>query len=77
MGFDLITPMHLLFLAIAGLLLFGPKRLPDIGRSLGTGIREFKSSVTGLGGIAGSITGADEPVPAPATLPVAPPDHES
>ena len=64
MGFDLITPMHLLFLAIAGLLLLGPKRLPDMGRSLGTGIREFKSSVTGTGGIAASLTSADEPAPA-------------
>ena len=74
MGFDLITPMHLLFLAIAGLLLFGPKRLPDMGRSLGTGIREFKSSVTGLGGIAGSVTGTEEPVPVP--LPVAPAEDD-
>ena len=29
------------------LLIFGPKRLPDLGRSLGSGMREFKDSVTG------------------------------
>ena len=29
------------------LVVFGPKRLPDLGRSLGTGIREFKDSITG------------------------------
>lgn len=29
------------------LLIFGPKRLPDLGRSLGRGMREFKDSVTG------------------------------
>ena len=29
------------------LVIFGPKRLPDLGRSLGTGMREFKDSVTG------------------------------
>ena len=31
------------------LLIFGPKRLPDLGRSLGGGMREFKDSVTGKG----------------------------
>ena len=50
MGPELLTPMHLLFLAILGLLLFGPKRLPEIGRSLGSGLREFKSSMNGIVG---------------------------
>jgi sec-independent protein translocase protein TatA len=45
--------MHLIFLAVLGLLLFGAKRLPEVGRSLGTGMREFKSSVTGLEAPAG------------------------
>ena len=36
----------LLVLALA-LLIFGPKRLPEMGRSLGRGLREFKDSVTG------------------------------
>jgi sec-independent protein translocase protein TatA len=49
MGIELFTPMHLLFLGILALLLFGPKRLPEIGRSLGNGIREFKSNVDDLG----------------------------
>ena len=49
MGIELFTPMHLLFLGILALLLFGPKRLPEIGRSLGNGIREFKGTVDGLG----------------------------
>ena len=53
MGFDLLTPTHILFLAVLGLLLFGPKRLPEMGRSLGIGIREFKSTITGEGGVAG------------------------
>jgi sec-independent protein translocase protein TatA len=34
-------------LLIVGLLIFGPKRLPEIGRSLGRGMREFRDSVTG------------------------------
>jgi sec-independent protein translocase protein TatA len=39
-------PEILIVLAIA-LIVFGPKRLPEMGRSLGKGIREFKDSVTG------------------------------
>ena len=37
----------LIVLLIVALLVFGPKRLPEIGRSLGRGMREFKDSVTG------------------------------
>jgi sec-independent protein translocase protein TatA len=40
------APEIIILLAIA-LLLFGAKRLPEIGRSLGSGMREFKDSVTG------------------------------
>jgi len=47
MGSGLVTPVHLIFLLLLALLLFGAKRLPEIGRSLGTGMREFKDSVTG------------------------------
>jgi sec-independent protein translocase protein TatA len=46
MGSTLLTPTHLIFLLLIALLLFGAKRLPEIGRSLGTGMREFKDSVT-------------------------------
>lgn len=38
---------ELLLLGVVALLLFGPKRLPEMGRGLGKGLREFKSSVTG------------------------------
>ncbi|HEX9697343.1 MAG TPA: twin-arginine translocase TatA/TatE family subunit [Actinomycetota bacterium] len=41
-------PEILIILAVA-LFLFGAKRLPDIGKSLGKGIREFKTGVKGLG----------------------------
>jgi sec-independent protein translocase protein TatA len=42
-----IGPMEIVGLLILALLLFGAKRLPEIGRSLGTGMREFKDSVSG------------------------------
>jgi sec-independent protein translocase protein TatA len=37
----------LIVILIVALLIFGPKRLPEIGRSLGKGMREFKDSITG------------------------------
>jgi len=37
----------LVVILVVALLIFGPKRLPEIGRSLGKGMREFKDSVTG------------------------------
>jgi len=39
---------EIVLLLLLALLLFGAKRLPEIGRSLGTGMREFKDSVTGV-----------------------------
>jgi sec-independent protein translocase protein TatA len=44
-----IGPMELIVVLVIALLVFGPKRLPDLGRSLGGGMREFKNSVTGAG----------------------------
>jgi sec-independent protein translocase protein TatA len=45
MGLD--NPTHILFLFVLVLLVFGARRLPEIGRSLGTGLREFKQSISG------------------------------
>jgi len=42
----LTSPTHLALLLLIALCLFGAKRLPEIGRSLGSGMREFKDSVT-------------------------------
>jgi len=41
------NPLHILFLLVIVLLLFGAKRLPEMGRSLGAGLRGFKESVRG------------------------------
>jgi sec-independent protein translocase protein TatA len=45
MGLD--NPLHIAFLVVILLLVFGAKRLPEIGRSLGGGMREFKDSISG------------------------------
>jgi sec-independent protein translocase protein TatA len=45
MGLD--NPLHIAFLLVILLLVFGAKRLPELGRSLGTGMRGFKESISG------------------------------
>lgn len=45
----IFMPSHLLILGLVALLVFGPKRLPEMGRALGSGLREFKESVAGHG----------------------------
>jgi sec-independent protein translocase protein TatA len=55
---------ELLILLVVVLLVFGPKRLPEMGRSLGKGMREFKDSITGN-------DTPEQTTPAPAQLPPA------
>ena len=43
-----VSPWELLILLAFVLLLFGPKRLPEMGRSLGKGMREFKDSISNV-----------------------------
>lgn len=45
MGLD--NPLHLAFIVVLLLLVFGAKRLPEMGRSLGAGMRGFKESISG------------------------------
>ncbi|MBA3746302.1 MAG: twin-arginine translocase TatA/TatE family subunit [Solirubrobacterales bacterium] len=42
-----IGPLELVIVLVIVLVIFGPKKLPGLGRSLGTGMREFKDSITG------------------------------
>ncbi len=66
MGLD--NPIHIAFLLILLLLVFGAKRLPEMGRSLGSGMRGFKDA------LGGEQTHASlSPVAAPAVTPVAAP----
>ena len=68
MGFGSIGAGELLILLLVVLLVFGPKRLPEMGRSLGRGMREFKNSVTKDDHQPAEVTTAaaiEEPVRAP------------
>jgi len=68
MGSGVISPWHIAIFALVVLLVFGPKRLPEMGRSLGKGFRELKDGIT-------QHTHIDdaEAAPAPRALPPASP----
>ena len=68
MGID--NPVHLIFIAAVALIVLGPKRLPDLARSLGHGMREFRESMSEAVKDDGSVTGTL--VPDQAQLVVAP-----
>jgi sec-independent protein translocase protein TatA len=69
---SVLQPTHLMILLVVALLVLGPKKLPEAGRSLGQGIKEFKHSISGLhddgeptqsadtGGAVGALTTAIE-----------------
>jgi sec-independent protein translocase protein TatA len=43
------NPVHLLFIAVVALVVLGPKRLPELARALGKGMREFRQAMSGEG----------------------------
>jgi sec-independent protein translocase protein TatA len=57
---DILQPTHLLFVLVIALLVLGPKRLPEVGRSLGKGLRDFRNAMNG------EERESVEPAPAPA-----------
>ncbi len=46
---DLFQPMHLLVILAVAILFFGPKKLPELGKSVAEGIRNFKQGIKGEG----------------------------
>jgi TatA/E family protein of Tat protein translocase len=70
---DILQPTHLIFILVVALLVLGPKRLPEVGRSLGKGIRDFRGALSGLDehtSMTPTETQVDEPVtPATTSLP--------
>ncbi|HEX7610412.1 MAG TPA: twin-arginine translocase TatA/TatE family subunit [Solirubrobacteraceae bacterium] len=72
MGLD--NPLHIAFLVVILLLVFGARRLPEMGRSLGSGMREFKDSISGDSKQSTLTPGPQqtaEPVAQPVAQPVA------
>ena len=67
MGLD--NPIHIAFLLVLLLLVFGAKRLPEMGHSLGSGLRGFRDALSGDGRTAA----VSAPVPAPVAAPDSPP----
>jgi sec-independent protein translocase protein TatA len=63
MGLD--NPIHLAFLLVILLMVFGAKRLPEMGRSLGSGLRGFKESVTGSEPVSEISATPEHTTPAP------------
>lgn len=65
-----IGPMEILVVLIIALVVFGPKRLPELGKSLGKGISEFKGSIGGEHGEAEKPAALEQPPVAVAHGPV-------
>jgi sec-independent protein translocase protein TatA len=63
MGLD--NPLHIAFLLIVLLLVFGAKRLPEMGKSLGSGMRGFKDAINPDAELHATLTAAPQPDPVP------------
>lgn len=68
MGLGLENPLHLLIILVVVLMLFGAKRLPEMGKSLGEGMRGFKDAVKGENKSEAEITPAAGEQPTPPTV---------
>jgi sec-independent protein translocase protein TatA len=73
-----VGPMEVIVVLVVALLIIGPKKLPDMGRSVGRGMREFKHAVTGaedhhpaLDAVTHPAAAAPEPAPAERPTPAA------
>jgi sec-independent protein translocase protein TatA len=69
---DLFAPTHLILIAVIALLVFGPRKLPEIGSGLGKAIREFKGSLAGITGVPEEIRASVRAVGQPAVPDAAP-----
>jgi sec-independent protein translocase protein TatA len=79
------NPVHLLFIAVVALVVLGPKRLPEVAKTLGSGLREFRETLSGMSpselmappmeapAASPEAPAASGPVPSPSTPPPPPP----
>ncbi len=73
------NPVHLIFIAAVALIVLGPKRLPELARSLGNGMREFRDSMSDAASDGDPVSGSLVPeqaqlVAAPESVSAAPAD---
>jgi sec-independent protein translocase protein TatA len=62
---DILQPTHLLFVLVVALLVLGPKRLPEAGRALGKGIRDFRTAISGEDDRSDALPTQAAPAPPP------------
>jgi len=55
-----VGPLELLLLGLLAVIIFGPAKLPEIGRSIGKGMREFKDSVSGMTDVKDALDGVND-----------------
>jgi sec-independent protein translocase protein TatA len=76
-----VGPMELIIVLVVALIVLGPKRLPEVGRSLGNGLREFKDSLANPDHTDDAALDVEEPpkpvATAAAAAPAAPDDEKS
>jgi sec-independent protein translocase protein TatA len=73
---DVLQPTHLLFILAVALLVLGPKKLPEVGRSLGKGIRDFRNAMSGVEEHTNLMSSFDaDPPSQPAATTPAPAEH--
>jgi sec-independent protein translocase protein TatA len=77
---DILQPTHILFILVIALIVLGPKKLPEVGRSLGKSMQSFRSAMSGAqdqineatGGLTGPIRLDDEPAEETERQPITP-----
>ena len=62
---NLFTPSHLIFVLVIALLVFGPRKLPELGKGLGEGLRGFKQGIKGDPEVVATKSEAAKTEPAP------------
>jgi sec-independent protein translocase protein TatA len=69
---DLLQPWHLIVLAVVAFLLFGAKRLPELGKGLGEGLKGFKEGIRGISDPPPPTQNVQQSAPPPPSAPVEP-----
>jgi sec-independent protein translocase protein TatA len=72
---DLLSPVHLLLLMVVALLIFGPRRLPELGGAVGKTVREFQRAMQDVRANGANLLSTPEEEPRPAVSTPPPPQQ--